>query len=246
MPKKLKIIAILFASLLVIGFFYFQREGSDLDGETVLEGSATDSIPLNVESVELEDLDLIPTCENRDGYDLQKPNEAVQSQLGIMPLLDDGYEMVDICQEADGGISFLLAKNEPNLLYEGYGVDPNCLNRCDRVAFGFLNAEKQDPLVFVLLSDHRLGIHAESYNHYCSIDSFELTDDLSNTKLYFYCGTGENNGYTDWYVYNFVDDELEVAQRMIQSIPSEVFDVKDSDLLSKFRYHSNAEIRQSD
>lgn len=201
---------------------------------TDLTGQPQTTALLEVGSISLQNPESIPACES---VERQLPTEAIQNQFGVTSLLQNGYEMIDICREGNDKISFLLAKNEPNLLFEGTST---CLNACDRMAFGTVDFAKKD--IVVVSSQHRLGIYAEAYNQFCRIDSV-VSNGLFADTLFLYCGSGESGGFTNWYTYSFGDDNLTQVQNMTELGPPEVFDVKDSDLLSKFRYKSNTEMR---
>ncbi|KKU12500.1 MAG: hypothetical protein UX17_C0048G0008 [Parcubacteria group bacterium GW2011_GWC2_45_7] len=182
---------------------------------------------LEVGSITLQNLQSIAAC---SATVHQLPTKNTQEQLGIKSLLESGYEMIDACREGNEWISFLLAKKDTGA----------CLDACDRIVFGTVDIAKK--AIVTVLSQHRLGIYAEAYDQFCRIDTI-VASGLSGNKLYLYCGSGESGGFTNWYTYSFGDDSLIRVQSMTELGPPEVFDVKNADLLKKFRYKSNAEMQ---
>ncbi len=240
------VVAIILTALVVGGGMFLWQKGRETKNavdnaakvESPASATSTDTkvqvIDMEVGTISLQNPELIATC---DTTERQLPAKNVQEQLGIKPLLENGYEMVDVCREGNNQIAFLLAKNESNLLFKGTNT---CLNSCDRVAFGTVDFAKKD--IVVILSQHRLGTHAEAYNQFCRIDTI-VPSGLFADNLYLYCGSGESGGFTNWYTYSFGDDSLTKVQDMTELGPPEVFDVKNANLLKKFRFKSNAEMK---
>lgn len=227
---------IILTAVVVSGAMYLWQKNNAAKQEiqtspTVTNTDSQKAVALKIDPITLQNTQAIETCANAER---KLPAAEIQKQLGVNSLMDDGYEMIDICREGADRLSFLLAKNEPNSLSGGTSA---CVNRCDRVVFGTVSlAEKE---AAVVLSGHRLGIYAESYNQFCRIDTAEE----DGNKLYLYCGSGESGGLTTWYSYTFGDDDLIEVQRMNELGPPEVFDIKEPDVLKKFRFKSNAEMK---
>lgn len=225
--KKIISVSILFVMVIIM-------TGCQLLGSTPPKTETPIKSEIKLEPITLESSESIATCGTTER---QTPAQNIQNQLGISSLLENGYEMIDICREENSRISFLLAKNEPNLLFTSNPAG-DCTLACDRVAFGTLNPQSKETII--ILSEHRLGIHAEAYDQSCFIDAIEPKDGLFGDNLYFYCGSGESGGFVNWYRYNFGNDKLVEVQRLKGWDP-ETYDVKEPDMLKKFRFKSNSD-----
>lgn len=227
------VVAVMLTAFVVGGGMFLWQKGREtkkvalvnnaakLESPNIVESRATSEQPqtteLKVGSISLQNPQSIQTCATPER---QLPAQTIQNQLGITSFLQNGYKMIDACREGDDKIAFLLAKNESNLLYKDTNT---CLNNCDRVAFGTVDFAKKE--IVVVLSQHRLGVHAEAYNQFCRIDSI-VSSGLFADNLYLYCGSGEGGGFTNWYTYSFGDDNLTQIQNITALGPPEVFDVK--------------------
>lgn len=231
------VMSVILTAIIVGGGVYFWQTNEDkVEEKEILNTEDTINqekvVTMGVEDVALQDMQLISDC---SAIEHKIPTKEIQKQLGISSLLDNGYEMADVCKGADR-ISFILAKNEPNLLLK----DANqCLSACDRAAFGTIDTTKKE--MVVVLSAHRLGIYSEAYNQFCRIDSIQANGLFGDT-LNFYCGSGESGGFTTWSTYVFGDDGLTEVQRLTEMGPPEVFEAEVADLLAKFHFKSNAEM----
>lgn len=181
----------------------------------------------------------LTACDAKKESGASAPGQATLVTLGFQSLLTEGFSATQVCLDASNNrVAFILAKQNPTS--PAAGVDPTCVNNCDKDIFGTINTESG--ALNYKRSNNQVGIYSEAYNQYCLIDKTIPGASQMNDKILFYCGSGESGGLTSWYQYEVLNDKLTSVQTMTSMDP-EKFDVKSSALLKLFQYKSNADMR---
>jgi hypothetical protein len=230
------LITVVFISLIAAVIIFWQK--SVFDSQIASLKTEIDSLNLQLSQKAESDWNLalskISACDAKIEQSSAMPAEDTLSVLGLKSLLEQGYNVAQICRDDSSNlVAFILAKQE--LTKPASDVEPTCVDNCDKVVFGTINTKSRE--LNYKMSSHKLGIYAEAYNQYCLIDHVGL-----NGEMFFYCGSGESGGLTDWYYYQLNSDQLTSVQSMTNLGPPETFDIKSQPLLDLFRYKSNAEM----
>lgn len=159
------------------------------------------------------------------------PNENVQNiydaVFGNRDFADVGFTIHYLCKDADEGvISYIMARPKLEQISSQY---LGCNGECDEILFGMVRYEDQKIIKsFHALSAHQFGIFTSftGAEAHCAIDHVTGDRDLSDAKLWFYCGNERDGGLTDWFIYTFAKDDLLHVQELNPSSPGGQLAVK--------------------
>ncbi|MFA6550653.1 MAG: hypothetical protein WCT36_04865 [Candidatus Gracilibacteria bacterium] len=176
-------------------------------------------------------------------YKPENISKETLNSLGITQYISDGYKIEDICKE-DNLIGFILAKEQPDL----YLPDQKtyvCEGSCDKDILGVIDFAKNKQIVKEY--NGNLGIYSESYSAFCQIDKLmSEKENLSDSAMLFYCGTGENEGFNWWYQYKYSDNSLSRIMSVISTngdnYDLDEYDTKSESVLKLFRNQSRKDI----